>query len=195
MLLDIDGVINAVTKRTPTFAWPRGAWRTGNAVADGSPWPITWSTRVVNFLTGVHKEGRAEIRWHTTWQHDAQNLADLVGLPTFAIADAPEAPAYGVPNGELMAARMRDGLPAWWKYGAARRVVIEEWRPLIWVDDDITSELTRRTRDNLASIGPVRYISPDNATGLIPRHLQEIDELLTRWHTTGAPNEPYLHRA
>jgi hypothetical protein len=75
---------------------------------------------VVNFLTGVHEEGRAEIRWHTTWQHDAQNLADLVGLPKFPVADAPEAPRDGVPNGELTAARMRDGLPAWWKYGAAR---------------------------------------------------------------------------
>ena len=187
MLLDVDGVINAITKKPPTFAWPRGAWRTGKAIAHGEPWPITWSTRVINFLTGVHEEGRAEIRWHTTWQHDAQNLADLVGLPKFPVAEAPEVPRDNVPNGELIAARMRDGLPGWWKYGAARRVVIEEQRPLIWVDDDITRELTRRTRDNLANIGQVRYISPDSTTGLIPRHLSEIDAFLSRWPASGSP--------
>ena len=189
MLLDIDGVINAITKKMPT-AWPRSLWRTGQAVGDGRTWPITWSVDVIDFLTGVHEEGRAEIRWHTTWQHDAQNLADLVGLPKFPIADAPEAPRDGVPNGELTAARMRDGLPAWWKYGAARRVVIEERRPLVWVDDDITMELSRRTRDNLANIGPVRYISPDSTTGLIPRNLGEIDAFLSRWPATEEDVKP-----
>ena len=67
---------------------------------------------VVDFLIGVHEQDRAEIRWHTTWQHDAQNLANLVGLPTFPIAEAPEAPVSGIPNGVLEVARMRDGLPA-----------------------------------------------------------------------------------
>lgn len=181
MLLDIDGVINAITKKPPTFIWPREAWKFGRAVADGKPWPIHWSTTVIEFLTRVHEEGRVEIRWHTTWQYDAQNLADLVGLPTFPVADAPEAPRDGVPNGELIAARMRDGLPAWWKYGAARRVVIEEGRPLLWIDDDITYELPRRDRDTLADIGPAYFISPDQSTGLIRRHLREIEAFLDRW--------------
>ena len=179
MLLDVDGVINAITKKPATFAWPRASWRTGKAVCDDFSWPINWAVDVVDFLIGVHEQDRAEIRWHTTWQHDAQNLANLVGLPTFPIAEAPEAPVSGIPNGVLEVARMRDGLPRWWKYGAARRVVIEERRPLVWVDDDITSELTRRTCDNLANIGPVHYISPDPTTGLIPRNLSEIDAFLS----------------
>lgn len=185
ILLDVDGVINAVTRKPNTAIWPREYWRSDYAVADGEPWPINWSTHVIEFLTRVHEGGRAEIRWHTTWQHDAQNLADLVGLPTFPIADAPEAPRDGVSNGELVAARLRDGLPPWWKYGAARRVVIEERRPLIWVDDDITSELSRRDRDVLASLGPVRFISPDQSTGLVRRHLREIETFLDCW-----PAEP-----
>ena len=32
MLLDVDGVINAITKKPATFAWPRASWRTGKAV-------------------------------------------------------------------------------------------------------------------------------------------------------------------
>lgn len=182
MLLDIDGVINAITKKSPTFVWPRESWHSGWALSEDREWPIMWSVDVIEFLTRVHVEGRADIRWHTTWQHDAKNLADLVGLPAFPIADAPEAPKDDVPNGELIAARMRDGLPAWWKYGAARRVVIEERRPLVWVDDDITHELPRRVRDAMARLGPVLFISPDQATGLIPRHLREIDTFLSATH-------------
>jgi hypothetical protein len=187
MLLDIDGVINAVTRKPNLSVWPRKAWKSGLADADDFPYPINWSTTVVEFLTRVHEEGRAEIRWHTTWQHDAQNLADLVGLPTFPIADAPEAPIDGVPNGELVAARIRDGIPPWWKYGAARRVVIEERRPLIWVDDDITHELSRRYRDVLGRLGPVSFVSPDQATGLVPRHLRQIEMFLDRWPGTPDP--------
>lgn len=182
MLLDIDGVLNAITKKPNTNIWPAASWQTGRAVADDFSWPIMWSVEVIKFLTAVHDDGLAEIRWHTTWQHEAQTLADLVGLPTFPVADAPEAPRDDLPNGELIAARIRDGLPAWWKYGAARRVVIDERRPLVWVDDDITYELTRQARDTLAALGPVRFISPDYRTGLTPRHLREINEFLDANH-------------
>lgn len=178
MLLDIDGVINAYTRKPNRSIWPARSWRAGSAYCDPNPWPIMWSVDVVKFLTEVHESGRAEIRWHTTWQHEAKNLADLVGLPDFPVALAPEAPRGDLINGELIAARIRDGLPAWWKYGAARRVIIEERRPLMWVDDDITHELTRRERDAMWMMGPVRFISPDRTTGLIPRHLREIDTFL-----------------
>ncbi len=188
MLLDIDGVINAITKKINPAIWPRAAWSTGRASAGDREWPITWSHGVVEFLTRIHTEGRAEIRWHTTWQHDAQNLADLVGLPAFPVADAPECPREDILNGELIAARIRDGLPAWWKYGAARRVVIDERRPLIWADDDITRELTRRERDAMALMGPVCFVSPDQTTGLIPRHLREIKTFLDRWSSTEEEN-------
>jgi hypothetical protein len=60
-------------------------------------------------------------------------------------------------------------------------VVIDEQRPLIWVDDDITYELSRRERDVMTLMGPVRFVSPDIATGLVPRHLREIDAFLHRW--------------
>jgi hypothetical protein len=91
-------------------------------------WPISWCIDVVG-LTGVHEEGRAEIRWHTTWQHDAQNLADLVGLPAFRLPKRRGSPRWhterrdrGRQNGAC------DGLPAWWKYGAARRCGDQENR-------------------------------------------------------------------
>lgn len=189
ILLDIDGVINADTRKPNRSIWPAASWRFGEAVSAGKRWPIAWSTNVIEFLTRVHSEGRAEIRWHTTWQHDAQNLADLVGLPTFPVASAPEAPTDDGLNGELIAARIRDGLPAWWKYGAARRMVIEERRPLIWIDDDITSELPRRIRDALDRLGPVSFVSPDSKTGLIPRHLREIDTFLSCFPATPDPRE------
>lgn len=190
ILLDVDGVINAITKKPNRSIWPSASWRSGRALCSGKEWPIMWAVDVIEFLTRVHVEGRAEIRWHTTWQDEAKNLADLVGLPGFPVAVAPEAPHDDVPNGELIAARIRDGLPAWWKYGAARRVVIEERRPLLWIDDDITSELSRRTRDNLANLGPVRFVSPDTATGLTPHNLGQIDAFLQRWPATDSIDGP-----
>ena len=189
MLLDLDGVLNAITKKPNRSIWPVKSWRSGSAQCGGMDWPIMWAVDVVKFLTEVHESGRAEIRWHTTWQHEAQNVADLVGLPKFAIADAPEAPADGASNGELIAARMRGGLPAWWKYGAALRVLADEGRPLIWVDDDITLELPRRRRDDIASLGAVCFVSPSTEAGLIPRHLREIDAFLKCWPATRDPKE------
>ena len=59
--------------------------------------------------------------------------------------------------------------------------MIEERRPLIWADDDITRELTRGERDAMALMGPVCFVSPDQTTGLIPRHLREIRVFLHRW--------------
>lgn len=190
ILLDVDGVINAITKKPNRSIWPVASWRSGWALCSGKEWPITWSVEVIEFLTRVHVEGRAEIRWHTTWQHEAKNLADLVGLPKFPVALAPEAPRDDVPNGELIAARMRDGLPAWWKYGAARRVVIEEGRPLLWIDDDITYELNRRERGVMSLMGAVQLISPSQETGLIPRHLREIEAFLQNWPATDTTDDP-----
>jgi hypothetical protein len=181
LLLDVDGVLNAFISKPNKAIWPFDTWRFGKARAADREWPIAWSTETVNWLNALDDSGRAEIRWHTTWLHDAQNIADLLGLNRFAVADStPEVgdDVYGEQAQELKSARLRDGEPTWWKYGAAHRVLTEEGRALLWFDDDLESKLPRRLRDLMQANHAVLFISPDGHTGLIPRHLRQAEQFL-----------------
>lgn len=176
-LLDVDGVVNSLSKKPDGAIWPKSQWSTGMAQGEDREWPILWAHPVVEFIRMVHESGRAEVRWHTTWQHHATAVEDLVGLPKLAVADAPEEG-----NQAQYAARaILDGLPIWWKLPAAIRVVRDEQRPLIWTDDDISSELHDRRYDfdNLRKHAPLLTISPNRYTGLTPKHLRQIASWLT----------------
>ena len=181
VLLDVDGVLNAITRKPNTAVWPFDHWKFGKAATAEREWPIAWATDVVDWLNALDDSGRAEILWHTTWLADAQNIAALLGLNRFGVADStPEVAdgdVYGYESQQMHVARLREGVPAWWKYGAARRV-LESGRPLIWMDDDIPDQLPRVHRDNLAANGAVLFLSPDEHTGLAPKHLRQAEQFL-----------------
>jgi hypothetical protein len=180
-LLDIDGVINSISVKEPKHIWPSTSWERGEVQNSLSPekWPMLWSRDVVDFILTIHADDLAEIRWHTTWQEEAVLVSELVGLPEFPIAKCPEFRE----NGSVVAAeQMREGRPGWWKYMTAERVLVEEKRPLIWTDDDITWEMTRIHRAQLALKGEVLFICPDQATGLTPKHLEKIGQKLEVWN-------------
>lgn len=174
-LLDIDGVINACSKKPDRSVWTADEWQTGRAEAEGRSWPILWSKPVVDFIRNVHESGQAEIRWHTTWQHWAANLATLVGLPEFPIAEAPEMddkPGY-------VAKAIRESRSWWWKLPAAERVVRDEKRPLIWTDDDITWSLCGYDVDaKLRAYAPALLVSPQETLGLTKKQLRQISDFL-----------------
>jgi hypothetical protein len=180
-LLDVDGVLNACTKVPDRNVWTKDQWDGGKASASGREWPIMWARPVAEFIRTVHAQDRAEIRWHTTWQHEASAIADLLGLPEFAIADAPEFLAHEQRTPASEAERIREGhpRPAWWKLPAAERVVRDEGRPLIWTDDDITWSLARYNADaGLRAHAPALLVSPNERTGLTPKHLRQIGDFL-----------------
>lgn len=170
-LLDVDGVINKIGENPDASIWPKDQWSVGTARCGGEDWPILWAQPVIEFIKYAHESGRVEVRWHTTWQHEATAIEDLCGLPKFAVAHAPE-----FDNPSQHAARaILDGLPRWWKLPAALRVVRDEQRPLIWTDDDINPELgSRYPIDNLKEHAPTLAISPNQYTGLTPKHLRQI---------------------
>ncbi|MFK3983878.1 hypothetical protein ACI2K4_26290 [Micromonospora sp. NPDC050397] len=175
-LLDVDGVVNAISRRPDRSVWPRDRWVSGTAVSAGIEWPILAAQPVLDFIREVHERGRAEVRWHTTWQHDALHLAELLGLPTFATQEAPE---FAEREQGLAGAAPVSVGRGWWKYPAAERVVRDERRPLVWTDDDATWEL--RGHDNgeeLARLAPTLIVSPPAHTGLTPKHLRNIDAFL-----------------
>lgn len=164
-LLDIDGVINAFT--TPAYVWPADQWVRTEAHDGNRMWEQRAARPVLDFIRTVHEGHFAEIRWHTTWQHHAHNVAAVLGLPTFPVQDAPEFAGY------------LDGTAVgWWKVPAVRRVLAEERRPVVWTDDEMNHYLTRRQWDQLATAGVLHAIAPHDQTGLTPKHLRRIADWL-----------------
>lgn len=165
-LLDIDGVINAATRKPPTHAWPADDWiDTRTTPGKGRSWRILAARPVLDYIRSVHESGTAEIRWHTTWQHDAQQVADALKLPTFAVQEAPE---------YLDAERHLD---EWWKLPAALRV-LAEGRRLVWTDDDAV-DLTTTQMHQLNEAGAL-VVSPAVETGLCRSHLRKIETFLMK---------------
>ncbi|MCU1676595.1 MAG: hypothetical protein JWM93_1353, partial [Frankiales bacterium] len=145
-LLDVDGVVNAVTRVPDPSVWHD--WQRGSAVADGIEWPIVFSRTVARTVRRLHEERLAEVRWLTTWGEAAnESLRHLLELPQLAVvarqerrqlAPFPDAP--GAADGAFHgAASVAEGPREWWKFGAVRRLVqaTDNGRSLIWTDDDL----------------------------------------------------------
>lgn len=172
-LLDVDGVVNAVSPALPE-TWPPDRWvrREVPAPVEGHglvPLPIIAAQPVLDFLTLVHSTGAAEICWHSTWRTSAvSELAPALGLPPFAISVAPEwteSPRQG-----------------WWKLPAAERAA-QGNRLVLWTDDDIAGylrsepEIAKRLT-TLALRKGTMLVSPERHTGLSPADLARIGSFL-----------------
>jgi len=163
-LLEVDGVINTygTQKSPPTQVWPAADW----IITKVGRFNI-WAARpVVDFIRGVHERGEAEIRWHTSWQDGALDLAVGLGLPEFEVQEAPEWGSYD------------ENAQGWWKLPPVHRV-LAEGRSVLWTDDDAVC-LSTRERAELQGSGLIEIIAPTYNTGLCKRHLRQIGEILPR---------------
>jgi hypothetical protein len=177
-LLDIDGVINAIADEPDPCVWPAGRWARATATCAGIEWPLLAARPVLEFVRKVHRTGRAEIRWHTTWQHDAARVARALGLPDFPVQPVPELASYQ-PQPVGGAAPVG---PAWWKLAAAERVIGAEERPLVWTDDDADAQLRRWGMEHpLYRIPAALIVCPRTEVGLTDCDLLAIDAFLCGW--------------
>lgn len=155
-LLDVDGVLNAVTSDPDPDVWPD--WRVGAATAEGVRWPITFSPTVMATVARLHRSGAVEVRWLTTWAGEANGeLRELLGLPELAVAGAPAA------------------AEAWWKLPLAMAVATEG-RPLIWTDDDL--RYSAAALEWLETLPAALGIAPRPSVGLTAEQLGRIEEFL-----------------
>lgn len=157
-LLDVDGVLNAVSKEGDRTAWKD--WQKGYAHAGGTEWPILFSPSVTGFIERMHAAGRVEVRWLTTWEDDANGeLRELLGFTKeFEVAG-----------------RRGFGSSRWWKFDAAQRVRENEPdRPLIWTDDDLGFEREAASWASRHGLG----ITPQTHLGLTPKHLRMITDFI-----------------
>lgn len=170
LLLDVDGVLNAISRVPDTSVWPKELWR-GHRVTDldGNTWPILAAQPVLDYLSAVHEQGLAEIRWHTTWRSSAKlRLAPVLGLPDWPVAESPTS----LPT-------QRDAAGRWWKTATAHHVVHQEGRRLIWIDDDIAFEKTWPNSEIHAVLtSDVLAISPNSVVGLDRADLFRVDGFL-----------------
>ena len=180
LLLDVDGVLNAVGgSESQRAVWPQ--WRRGTATADGTGWAITFAPAVVARIKAWHGEGRAEVQWLTTWGHDANGeLRDLLGLPHLVVAgtygDQDQGATTGTGGGHAaVTPSAPDPLSGrWWKYDVVSRLLAEDpARLLIWVDDELKPGTSYRTWADQQPL--VRPCGPDPGVGLSPSDLDALE--------------------
>lgn len=165
-LLDLDGVVNACPRHPdpPPSCWAPDDWvraEVKNSHSDVA-WPILAARPVLHFIAAVHAVGQAEVRWHSTWQDEANLVSDALGLPHFEAEPAPE---Y---EGWTMGAR------GWWKVPAAKRACARTGGHLIWTDDQAAHpRLDKKDRLPLRNAG-VLIVAPSASTGLVQANLDKI---------------------
>lgn len=184
VLLDVDGVLNAV----PRFGDP-GAWtdcRSGEADAAGSRFRITWSPTVVDAVLAWREV--ADVRWLTTWGHDANvSLRRLVGLPELAVAGTYDEPVDqgGAGAADLGAGSHAARTPAapdpltgrWWKFDVVREIVrADPSRRIVWLDDDLAGQDDIRIWMRREVI--CLLVAPEPSSGLTADHLESVDAFL-----------------
>lgn len=162
-LLDVDGVLNAVTQAPDHLTWPD--YRSGFASARGRRWPITYSPTVTSTVVQLSETRSAEVLWLTTWEDEANgDLVDLLGLPRLPLAG--QAAATG-----------KEARYGWWKLQVARAVhELTPSRPIVWTDDDLAFDVEAREWIRDRGLG----ISPATRLGLDSGHLSEIRDFVHR---------------
>ena len=163
LLLDVDGVLNAVRRDLPE-GWRRGTF---------AGYVLSWDPTVVERLRTLHETGRVELQWLTTWAEMADRLlAEPLGLPRGLRTHArPEVAPTGF-GGRLGA------VAGWWKLAAARAVAAAEpGRRIVWIDDDLADQAAD-TREWLVANGQVLVVAPAVATGLTHAELDRVESWL-----------------
>ncbi len=163
LLLDVDGVVNAVTRQPGSF-WSE--WRTAKATPGNGDrgFTITWAPAVAEFLRTLLDRG-VEIVWLTTWGRWANEaISPLLDLPKdLKVAGEP----------------MDYAGEGWWKLPLAQHLWSKDQRPFIWIDDDLA--YTREAKRWLATLPMTEFLAicPSSAEGIHPRHIERIEVFLT----------------
>lgn len=159
LLLDVDGVLNACPwdgEFPNTHA--EDTWSLVDGIANGMVWPIRYSSVVIDRINAISE--RVDVRWLTTWKHDAPTLGHKLGLREFPVQN------------EILPSRY-----AWWKMNQAAHVLEVEKRSIIWVDDDLTYEW-RYVSNEIAPDLPKCFVNPSTDCGLTVKELDTIEQFI-----------------
>lgn len=153
VFLDIDGVLNAVTRRPDPRQWPD--WQEGEA--DG--FIIRYSPTVGRFFRALAEDPAVDLCWLTTWESRAnQHIGPMLGIP--------ELPVAGLrPEFEQRS----------WKLEIVQNWYRRDRLPLVWLDDDLDRLAEGEATEWLDSLAPHALgIRTDESKGLTRRHLDAV---------------------
>lgn len=156
-LLDVDGVVNAT--RPGWGAAPRRQM----AYADGEAWPMRWAPALMDRIRALVVAESVEVRWCTTWCAWADQLERMWRLP---------------PLGRAFTGKINGSAASVAKLAAARAVMKDEGRRLIWTDDAEVPTFGD-VYDELTADGRALLIRPAGNRGLQPEHMDQIEKFLT----------------
>lgn len=133
--LDVDGVLNAVTRQTPEGT----GWEMWEKVGVNG-YTITYAPELVAALNEIAERDDVEIVWLTTWQGNAASMiSPAIGLDgqQWRVVDNPDTDPHG------FATQQNYGY--WWKVNVFQDDLfnrVERDTPLpekiIWIDDDLS---------------------------------------------------------
>ncbi|MFB9693893.1 hypothetical protein ACFFRK_12665, partial [Amorphoplanes digitatis] len=130
--------------------------------ADNTSYLLRWGPALIDRIRALEAAEKVEIRWCTTWCPEAHRLERLWRLPELGRA--------------LHADPMPRGSDCWpLKQQAARAVLAEEGRRLIWTDDDALPPPGPQ-REELTARGRALLIAPKPLRGLQPADLDLIEK-------------------
>lgn len=131
--LDVDGVLNAVTRQTPEGT----GWEMWEKVGVNG-YTITYSPELIAGLNEIAEMDDVEIVWLTTWQANAKTMiSPAIGLngEDWGVALNPDMDAHGF--------AIHHPFGGWWKMNTLKNhVYTNPVDKIIWIDDDIAHEPT-----------------------------------------------------
>ena len=168
--LDIDGVINAVSKIDNSHYSRFSEWKE----VEVNGYKIRYAPDVIDFINKM--SDRVEVRFLTTWKNKAHEmLAPAVGLKEFPHDDS--VGTYS-PNGSFNGGHH---LPEnrWWKLNVILDHIENGGEHFIWTDDDISIQARNYARRMAEFEGlETSILIPHMPLGLEPWHLERIESFV-----------------
>ncbi len=160
IFLDVDGVINFSSEHNKEWT----DTMTCDLAAHTEPdriFTITWSKTVVSTINAWVKSQRADVRWLTTWDEDAQlTLSPALGFDHFPLA---RDPSRSLSKVEAVLTTL--------KLEPANR-------PIVWLDDDLHDFDLNTCRDAWIH-RPALFVPTDYCSGGLSRaNLKDVDTFL-----------------
>lgn len=170
VFLDMDGVINAISKKPPVqnTGWA-GEWKTEKVEG----WDILWSTELIDHLNFLNTLEDVQIVVLSTWRTKAvEHLFPAFGLEAkedWVVLD-PDGVSHGYAGGWRFNTQ-------WWKLTEVQNFVDDHHGDrFIWLDDDIN--LSAAALDYVENHSEILAIAPQSAHGLTSGHVKAIMDFI-----------------
>lgn len=170
--LDVDGVLNALSKKAPTHntGW-EGEWSKEMVDGGSRAYSILWSHELIEAINELDAREDIQFIWLTTWMHMARtNLSPVLG-----ITNGHKWPVLIPKHGDAHGWRPN---VAWWKLDQIKEHTdFTQPEQFVWIDDDISVMGSAIVWMEDQANG--RIISPNSQHGLAQRHIDLIKTFLS----------------